>query len=214
MAENPPADDEISRLRDEIDRLQAQNDKLRASNRRWMRIAGTDDLTGLPNKVFFTTALLPQQISKSEADQTPFACLIVAPDQLGEINQRFGREGGDEVVRGLAEFLKGQLESGERLVHFDGANFVVLIPGGHLPQAKKRALAMRARLVSRPLKIGAEGVSLTLSLGAVSRSPTAPGDSMDAKHIIEQVLRKLVAALDAAKREGRDRLHEDEETEF
>ena len=47
-----------------IARLKDENEKLRASNRRWIRIAGTDSLTKLPNKVFFSTALLPQAISK------------------------------------------------------------------------------------------------------------------------------------------------------
>ena len=43
-----------------MSRLKQGNYKSRASNRRWIRIVGTDDLTGLPNKVFFCTVLLPQ----------------------------------------------------------------------------------------------------------------------------------------------------------
>ena len=39
--------EEISELQAEVEQLRVENEKLRASNRRWMRIAGTDDLTGL-----------------------------------------------------------------------------------------------------------------------------------------------------------------------
>ena len=50
---------DVRELRLEIARLRADNQKLNSSNRRWMRIAGADIHTGLPNKVFFSTALLP-----------------------------------------------------------------------------------------------------------------------------------------------------------
>jgi GGDEF domain-containing protein len=63
-----------------------------------MRIAGTDDLTALPNKVFFSTALLPQAISQSNAEGHPLVCIMLAPDNLGDINKRFGRKGGDQIV--------------------------------------------------------------------------------------------------------------------
>ena len=93
-------------LQAEIARLKAENEKLKASNKRWMRIAGTEALTGLPNKVFFTTALLPQQISKANASGDFLGCLMIAPDGLGEINENYGRKGGDFIVKELAEFLK------------------------------------------------------------------------------------------------------------
>ena len=109
------AEGNIDQLQAEIERLKRENEKLRASNRRWMRIAGTDAQTGLPNKVFFTTALLPQFINQANADSVSFACLILAPDGLGEINERHGREGGDQIVKEMATFLKENLEKGERL---------------------------------------------------------------------------------------------------
>ena len=59
MEDNTNSTD-VRELQLEIARLRADNQKLKTSNRRWMRIAGTDIHTGLPNKVFFSTALLPQ----------------------------------------------------------------------------------------------------------------------------------------------------------
>ena len=128
MANDRQGSDTSEQLRVEIVRLQKENEKLRASNRRWMRIAGTDDLTGLPNKIYFTTALLPQVVSQANASGQSFVCVMVAPDKLGDINQRFGREGGDQVVEGLAAFLRENIETDEKIVHFDGSNFVIIIP--------------------------------------------------------------------------------------
>lgn len=207
-------DELVSQLQAQIARLKRENEKLKASNRRWMRIAGTDDQTGLPNRVFFTTALLPQLISQANANMVSFACLILAPDQLSEINQKFGREGGDEIVQGVANFLKDNLEPGERLVHFDGANFVILIPEAALADAKKRGLNLRARMVSSPFRCGDEAVNLTLSIGSVARSPGPPGASVNTKEVIDTLIKKLANALGKAKKQGRDKLVEDTDTDF
>ena len=162
-------------LQSEITRLKSENEKLRASNRRWMRIAGTDSLTKLPNKVFFATALLPQAINTANVDRRPLGCVMIAPDRLGEFNQKFGRTGGDEIVKGVSEFLSENVEKDEKLVHIDGANFVLIVPQGDLSKTKRRGLSLRARLLNRQFECGGTQVSLTLSLGGVSRTPSLEG---------------------------------------
>ncbi|MEW6749526.1 MAG: GGDEF domain-containing protein [Candidatus Latescibacterota bacterium] len=214
MSTDATDDRAVDELRAEIDRLTEENERLRASNRRWMRIAGTDALTGLPNKVYFSTALLPQLIVQADAQAFPFSCLIVAPDGLGEINHRHGREAGDDTLRGVAAFLKEGLEAHERLLHLDGANFVLVLLRGDLPAAKRRALALRARLVSRPFRVGSEVITLTMCMGTVCRNPDPAGESADAKAVVEALLTKLTAVLDRAKREGPDKLVEDPQTDF
>jgi diguanylate cyclase (GGDEF)-like protein len=206
--------EEIDRLQAEIDRLEEQNKKLRVRNRRWMRIAGTDDLTALPNKVFFSTALLPQAISRSNAEGHPLACIMLAPDNLGDINKRFGRKGGDQIVTEVAEYIKGKISPTEKLVHFDGANFVVLIPKGELVDGRKRSLALRAGIVSRHFQCDSEVISLTLSMGIVARSPSPEGVQINTKEVVEEFFRRLVLMLDQAKQQGGDRPVEDEDMDF
>lgn len=206
----------VAKLQAEIARLRDENQKLKANNRRWMRIAGTDSLTGLPNKVFFTTALFPQFLAQSTAEGTPLGGIMAAPDNLGEINQRFGRPGGDAIVEGVASFLTENLEGGEKLIHIDGANFVLLVPGADLPGTKRRSLELRARVLNRQFTCGTESVGITLSLGVVSRAPTSedgpPAD--EGKDLVEEFLQRLEAALDQAKQMGGDRPVEDPEVNF
>ena len=100
---------DIDQSQAEIDRLKGGNEKLRTSNRHWMWIAGTDDLTGLPNKVFSTTALLPPLITQANPDSSSFVCIMVAPNRLGDINQKYSCEGGDQIhCYGAGQVLKGQ----------------------------------------------------------------------------------------------------------
>ncbi|MEE2657369.1 MAG: GGDEF domain-containing protein [Candidatus Latescibacterota bacterium] len=204
----------VGKLQAEIARLKDENHKLRASNRRWMRIAGTDSLTGLPNKVFFTTALLPQAISEANAEGMPLGCVMMAPDKLGDINAEFGRKGGDEVVKGIGKFLSESVEENEKLVHMDGANFVLMVPNADLVKTKRRSLTLRARVLNRQFDTGSTQVHLTLSLGVVSRASSIEGATPAVKEIVEEFLRRLETALDQAKGMGGDRPFEDPEISF
>ena len=208
-------EDLIRKLQAEVARLKEENKKLQVSNRRWMRIAGTDDQTGLPNKIFFSTALLPQLISKADAEGQHLACIMVAPDGLGEINERYGRKGGDFMVEQLAEFLKGNVASDEKLVHIDGANFVLLLPGAELQLGKRKSLALRAKIRARTFEYEKNTISLTLSMGVVARAPSSSADPpVNSKNVVEEFLRRLSSMLDQAKHQGGDRAVDDPDTHF
>lgn len=213
MAETADSD-LVAKLQAEVMRLKEENQKLRNSNRRWMRIAGTDSHTGLPNKVFFTTAILPQAISQANADRQPLGCVMIAPDKLGDHNQRYGRKGGDQIITGVAEFLSENVEDGEKLVHVDGANFVLMVPNGDLARTKRRCLTLRGRVLTRQFECADNSISLTLSFGYASRSPSPEGAKVSVKDLVEEFLRRLEAALDQAKQMGGDRSYEDSETNF
>ena len=206
--------DLVAKLQAEVDKLKEENQKLRASNRRWMRIAGTDSLSGLPNKVYFTTALLPQALAQSTTDGRPLGCVMMAPDNLGEYNKKFGRKGGDELVKGVASFLNENVEEDEKLIHVDGANFILMIPGGDLIGTKRRSLTFRARVLNRQFECGGSQVPITLSLGVVSRAATAVEGETSVKEVVEEFLRRLDAALDQAKQMGGDRPYDDPEINF
>lgn len=207
-------DNLVPKLQAEIARLKEENSKLKASNRRWMRIAGTDSHTGLPNKVFFTTAMLPQAISTANAEGQPLGCVMMAPDRLGEHNAKYGRQGGDQIVKGVAEFISENVDKDEKLVHHDGANFILLVPNGDVTRVKRRSLTLRARAMNRQFDVGSDKISLTMSFGVVSRMPSPEGAKVVVKDLVEEYLRRLEIALDKAKEMGGDRTFEDPEVEF
>lgn len=202
--------EKLNELHVEVERLREENEKLRASNRRWMRIAGTDDLTGLPNKICFSTVFLPPLVVRANDQGEGFFCMMVAPDKLGDINIRFGRIGGDQVVKSVAVFLKENLEEGEKIVHVDGANFIILCSNVGEDACKRRTRQLRARSVSRRFSCGEDSVALSLSIGMVEVAPDPSGEKLEAKVVVEKILRRLSAALDMAKQQGGDQVVEDD----
>ena len=204
---------DIDQLQVEITPLKQENEKLLASNRRCRRVAGTDDLTGLPDKVFFSTALLPQIVTQRDAEEQSFVSTMVAPDDLGDIKKKCGREGGGRIVVGLAEYLKENLEFGEKLIHIDGANFVIIAANGDFTSAEWRTRQIRARPVSRYFQYGDDALSLTLSLSVTMQTPELAGSATKAKEVVEDLLKRMGIALDDAKKQGRDTVVEDFEEE-
>ena len=214
MATTMADEDVVAKLQAEVARLKDENQKLKVSNRRWMRIAGTDSLPGLPNKVYFTTALFPQAIGEANAEGQPLGCVMMAPDNLGEHNAKFGRAGGDAIVEGVAQFLNENVEGEEKLVHIDGANFVLVVPQADLNKTKRRSLTLRARVLNRQFDCLGTQIPITLSLGVVSRACSAESVKAPVKDVVEQFLSRLEAALDQAKQMGGDRPYDDPEINF
>ena len=138
---------------------------------------------------------------------------MLAPDNLGEINKKFGRSGGDDIVKEVAKFLTENVNEGEKVVHIDGANFVLIIPDADPSRAKRRSLTLRARALNAQFNCGGSKVGITLSLGVVSRAPTEEG-VVNLKETVDQFLIRLEAALDQAKQMGGDRPFDDPEVNF
>ena len=119
-----------------IDQLEDRIKKLEEENRKWMRLAGINRLTDLPNSLMLYQVVLPRELRKEVQEPILFACVLLCPDGLGEINQQHGRIVGDQLIKQIGLFFKQQMESEEQLFHCDGANFAMLLTFGASSQAE------------------------------------------------------------------------------
>ena len=101
------------------------------------------------------------------------------------------------------------MEANEKLVHIDGANFVVIVPKGDQAQAKRRTRQIRAQVVSRHFECGGEVFRLTLSRGAIIQPAEPQGAGTKVKEVAEDLLRRMGVAHDQAKKQGGDKMVED-----
>jgi diguanylate cyclase (GGDEF)-like protein/PAS domain S-box-containing protein len=158
-----------------------------------VRMAYHDALTGLKNrKAFFER--LETDLAQARRYQSELALLFIDLDKFKEVNDTLGHEIGDELLRQVAERLRGSLRETDCLCRLGGDEFTVILnnPGELRPEVVARRIL---RTLARPYLPGGRRVDfLSASIG-VSRYP-AGGDTVTA----------LVAAADAAmyraKREG------------
>lgn len=199
----------IDALEQENARLRLEAERLREENRRWARMASTDDLTGLPNRISFLRAIVPSEIRRALSEDKPISFLLMAADTLGDINQKYGRTAGDQVIKGLAEYLKAILGEDEKLGHLDGTNFAVTMHAD-LEEATNRARKWRTQIKSRPFPCGDGTEQITVSVGICSVRTTKVRDP---RLLTDIVFKRLNEVLYTAKKEGGNRVEVYPETD-
>ena len=179
--------------------LQKKVVQLDEENKRWMRLAGISEVTGLPNRVMLSRVLLPGAFRQALAQKTPIGCILLSPDGLREINGRFGRTKGDEVLKNFSNVLKELLRKGERLCHLDSVNFAVVVSQMSVRQLQKRAESIHKDLASRRFDLEGNALSFKINVG-VATVEQPHGDS--AKALQNGLLNRSIQALDVAKTQG------------
>jgi diguanylate cyclase (GGDEF)-like protein len=165
--------------------------------------AGTDAVAGCMNHRGMRRRL-DEEIDRAARAGSPLSCLLLDLDDFKQVNDVYGHQEGDAVLREVVHALVGEFRAFDRVARYGGDEFVVILPNADLRSAAtaaERALE-RLREVTRPDADsgGGEGVSrrgIPVSIGVAQwRSPMTTDD----------LLRACDAALLRAKREGKGRV--------
>jgi diguanylate cyclase (GGDEF)-like protein len=152
-----------------------------------------DPLTGLLNR----HALIPRftEIShQARLTHQPVCMLLCDVDTFKEVNDRYGHDRGDAVLRDVAYELRKRLRSFELAYRLGGEEFLILLPGVSHPEGHEIAERLRAAIE----QAHPTGISITISLGL----STASGHEV----VYETLFKAADAALYEAKRAGRNRV--------
>jgi diguanylate cyclase (GGDEF)-like protein len=161
------------------------------------RLATLDDLTGLCNRRHFL-ALAEDERSRHAREQRPMAVLIFDIDLFKSVNDRFGHDAGDAVIRHVADVCRGEIGESDILARFGGEEFVLLLPESTGEQAAARADAMRQRLEATAFEVDGVKVRVTVSIGVAEAATQT--------ECIGDLMKRADQALYQAKRDGRNRV--------
>ncbi|HDR9756537.1 diguanylate cyclase [Burkholderia vietnamiensis] len=112
----------------------------RRAQERLSVIANTDSLTGLPNR-FFMTEVLKREFFNTE-HRHRFAILYIDLNNFKDINDSIGHKGGDQLIRKVANRIRGLLADGDEVMRIGGDEFVITIRH-ESPESWAHALAAR-----------------------------------------------------------------------
>lgn len=175
-----------------------------ALNQERLKLAGlTDVLTGVHNRRYFEHRCAVE-ISQARRYRHPLACMFLDIDRFKQINDRFGHQTGDEVLRTVGEAISSQLRAGDTIARYGGEEFVVLLPRAPGFFAREVAERIRASIAERRLLAGGEDAGVTISIGLAMLGDAPAGRA--APELAEQLVAAADKALYAAKHGGRNQV--------
>lgn len=165
--------------------------------------ASHDGLTGLFNRRYFERRL-SEESAHARRHKRPFSIIMIDLDHFKLVNDTYGHEDGDCVLRHVAEVILSQLREEDIACRFGGEEFVLLLRGTPGMAARIVANRLRAALATRPLPLGPndEPRHVTFSAGV------AAADERN-EFSTEDLVGRADAALYRAKRAGRNRVDAD-----
>jgi two-component system cell cycle response regulator len=180
-------------------RRKRYQDRLRENVQASMELAIVDPLTKLHNRRFFQNQL-QAILAESVARATPVSVAVIDLDHFKQVNDTYGHDSGDEVLKEAAERLKKVLRGIDVLARFGGEEFVVVMPDTESFAAGKVAERLRASIEKKPFIVsgGTKQISQTVSIGVAS--------TIDGSGEADKLFKAADDALYAAKRSGRNRV--------
>jgi sigma-B regulation protein RsbU (phosphoserine phosphatase) len=186
-----------SQLTDAHKRLHALNAQLKArmvatedENRSLTILTFTDSLTGLGNRRALEAAA-------EKLAQTPtsiFSILMIDIDHFKAVNDNYGHDRGDDVLRDLGQCLQAVARSSDTVVRYGGEEFALVLPKSDVAQSRR--IAERIHEIIAAEKPG--GISLSVSIGVATANIGQTGDLLATLKLADE-------AVYAAKHQGRNR---------
>jgi diguanylate cyclase (GGDEF)-like protein len=129
------------------------------------RLASADPLTGLANRRGGEKDIAAE-ISRARRQNTALSCVLLDIDHFKEVNDTFGHQAGDYVLRELSALLRRTVRAYDILVRWGGEEFLVVLPGVDHEQALKLAERIRQAVENLPLA-GIGGVTASVGVAAL-----------------------------------------------
>lgn len=157
------------------------------------RLAMHDPLTDLPNRRLFEERLIAT-MAEAQIDRTTVACLVIDVDNFKTINDTFGHEAGDQLLRALAVRLSWHISPRDMLARTGGDEFTALLAGVSDEHHLRFIASAMMSAGSVPIAIEGQSVDVKISIG-IALSPDHADD-------IDGLRRAADEAMYSAKRRG------------
>jgi len=149
----------------------------------------TDQLTGLANaRYFFMT--LEQEVGRAKDAQTPVSLIAIDMNNLKTVNDNFGHQQGDRVLRILADIFRRYVRDTDTVVRYAGDEFFIILPNTGNKEAVETTNRIKAAVRETKVEMRPDHV---MNLGASFGVATFPGDAEDPQGLIAVADRAMYA---------------------
>lgn len=161
-----------------------------------------DPLTGINNRRFFDQRV-EEEITLAQRNKTPLSCLFIDLDHFKRVNDNYGHQAGDQVLKQSAEIFDDTMRSTDVLARYGGEEFVILLANTTSKAAYDIAERIRLIVAETEFNISSsqQPLKLTLSIGLATL------DNNAAIKTTQQLISSADQAVYVAKESGRNKVH-------
>ncbi|WP_148574711.1 bifunctional diguanylate cyclase/phosphodiesterase [Nocardioides caldifontis] len=134
-----------------------------------------DPLTGLPNRTLFTDRLTVAAARQQRADDGSLAVLFLDLDDFKQVNDRFGHQTGDDLLREVAQRFRSVLRQSDTLARLGGDEFAVICEETGLEEAQAVGKRLLGAL-EEPVVIAGNAHPVSVSIGVALSPPGTPDE--------------------------------------
>ncbi|MBG0791625.1 MAG: PAS domain S-box protein [Desulfovibrionaceae bacterium] len=160
-------------------------------------LATTDALTGVDNRHQFFCAG-SRELGRSQRYRNSLILIMLDIDYFKSINDTYGHQAGDEVLRRMARRVSSLLRESDLFGRLGGEEFAVVLPETGITRGMEVAERLRRKLADLKVEFEGRAISFTVSMGVTL--------ACRSDRIIEDIIKRADEALYKAKRMGRNRV--------
>jgi len=153
------------RERDVALSLKRYHEKVLKSRKKLTRQANFDRLTDLYNRRYFDK-VIEEKFSEAHRQKYPLSLLFVDIDHFKKVNDTFGHDKGDGVLRGVAHIIRALCRKDDIVARYGGEEFVILFPKMDAKNATQIAETIRKIIEEKSSEI--VGLKVTISIGVAT----------------------------------------------
>lgn len=157
---------QLKALMDRVKTVEEESEKSRAQLEEQRYKATHDPLTSLPNREAYNERAF-HELHRFKRYGHPLTLAVCDLDHFKKINDTFGHQAGDKVLKLVAQVVSTRLRNVDFVARYGGEEFVLVMPETDAEQAKTVLDKMRAAIAKTPFRFKDSPVTITMSFGIV-----------------------------------------------
>lgn len=131
---------------------------------KFKRLSLIDQLTRIPNRRYLFQEL-KKYFKRHKEEKKPLALLMIDVDDFKKVNDTYGHEAGDEILKKVANIISRSVRKFDLVGRYGGEEFIVVLPDADIEKAVEIAERIRKNVESQTFMIDSNEIKVTVSLG-------------------------------------------------